>query len=287
MPFSVCVNFKPYLKPNNKLLYVHSKSNHPPLILKNIPISVNKRLSELSSSPEIFQQHVKPYQEALQSSGYIHKLEYTPHIEHRVNSKRKRKRKILWFNPPFSKSVETDLGKKFFSLINQHFPKSHILYPIINQNCVKLSYSCLPNMKTIISKHNGKILKEENHNPPPCLCPPEQCPVEGKCENTGVVYQATLKYQGDKEDKYVGLTARSFKSRHTEHYRNFQNRNPKNSTTLSRKIWNLQDKNINYELKWKILQNAKPYMPGSRQCQLCVAEIHFILFQPEEASLND
>ena len=69
--------------------------------------------------------------------------------------------------------------------------------------------------------------------------------------------------------------------------RNFENREPKNSTTLSRKIWELQDKNIGYELKWKILQNSKPYHPGSSWCQLCLAEIYLIIFKPEEATLND
>ena len=103
----------------------------------------------------------------------------------------------------------------------------------------------------------------------------------------GVVYQATLTYQGEEKEKYIGLTARPFKERHKEHYRNFENINPKNSTTLSRKIWKLKDKNINYEVKWKILQQAKPYQPGSRQCQLCLAEIYFILFKPEESTLND
>ena len=37
-----------YNKPNNIPQYVNSKSNHPPVILKNIPVSINKRLSEIS-----------------------------------------------------------------------------------------------------------------------------------------------------------------------------------------------------------------------------------------------
>ena len=60
--------YKPFLKPNNTLLYVNSQSNHPPSIIKNIPLSVNKRLCELSSSEEIFTQAAKPYQEALEKS---------------------------------------------------------------------------------------------------------------------------------------------------------------------------------------------------------------------------
>ena len=37
--------YQPYSKPNNIPLYVHSKSNHPPNIIRNIPLSINKRLS--------------------------------------------------------------------------------------------------------------------------------------------------------------------------------------------------------------------------------------------------
>ena len=38
----------PYTKEGNIPLYVHKKSNHPPSILKNIPESINKRLSDIS-----------------------------------------------------------------------------------------------------------------------------------------------------------------------------------------------------------------------------------------------
>ena len=37
--------YKPYMKPNNRPLYVNKKSNHPPAIIKNIPEGINKRLS--------------------------------------------------------------------------------------------------------------------------------------------------------------------------------------------------------------------------------------------------
>ena len=150
---------------------------------------------------------------------------------------------------------------------------------------MKLSYSCLPNISRIISKHNSKVLRGGIADPPACSCELGACPAEGRCETSGVVYQATVNYQG-KVDTYVGLTARKFIARHTEHYRNFENRNPKNSTSLSRKIWDLEDNQHNFEIKWKILQNCKPYQPGSSECKLCLTEIYFILFQPENATLN-
>ena len=42
-------NYHPYRKPNNDPLYIDSRSNHPPNIIKQLPKSINDRLSALSS----------------------------------------------------------------------------------------------------------------------------------------------------------------------------------------------------------------------------------------------
>ena len=115
---------------------------------------------------------------------------------------------------------------------------------------------------------------------------PQQCPLEGMCGLKGVVYQATVKYDGDKSDTYVGLTERKISDRVKEHYRSFEDYKSKSSTKLSKKIWKLKDQDKNYELKWEILRSAKPYSSGDTECRLCLAEILIILFQPEKASLN-
>ena len=104
--------FSPYIKPNNKPLYVNAKSNHPPNITKNIPLAVNKRLSEISSNEEIFDKAAPTYQDALDKSGYKFKLKYEPSQETRKQNNT-RKRKITWFNPPYAENVETNIGKKF------------------------------------------------------------------------------------------------------------------------------------------------------------------------------
>ena len=56
---------KPYSKRNDKTLYVHPKSNHPANILKQLPISIEIRLSNHSSNPEIFYETSKHYQNIL------------------------------------------------------------------------------------------------------------------------------------------------------------------------------------------------------------------------------
>ena len=62
-------SYKPYMKPNNTPLYINKNSNHPPNIIKNIPSSINRRLSAISSNNNNFKQSTAPYQEALKKAG--------------------------------------------------------------------------------------------------------------------------------------------------------------------------------------------------------------------------
>ena len=118
-----------------------------------------------------------------------------------------------------------------------------------------MSYSCMENVKNIISKHNSRILKEEERAPPQCDCE-EECPVEGQCQQSGVVYQATLHLANDRVKKYVGLTETKFKDRHKEHIRSFEVQKSKNSTTLSKEVWKLNYRRLPFSITWKILRKA-------------------------------
>ena len=107
--------YKPYRKPDDETNYVHVESDHPPTILKQLPIAVEKRISDLSANEEIFNNAKNYYQEALKKSGYSYQIKYNPTTTPNpgAENRRKRGRKILWFNPPYSRSVETDVGKQF------------------------------------------------------------------------------------------------------------------------------------------------------------------------------
>ena len=112
--------YKPYMKPNNKLQYVNVHSSHPPAILKSIPQSINKRLSEISSCKEAFYKAAPTYQQALNESGFDFKLHYEDSQPEII--KRSRKRNIIWFNPPYDLSVKTNIGKEFLRIITKYFP---------------------------------------------------------------------------------------------------------------------------------------------------------------------
>ena len=119
-------SYQPFRKPNNEPKYIDISSNHPPQVLKQLLKSIKKRLSEISSSKEIFDNSKHLYEKALQESGFKEKLCYQQK-DVNANSNRKtkkRQRKIIWFNQTFSKSVETNLGKEFFKLLKTSFSKT-------------------------------------------------------------------------------------------------------------------------------------------------------------------
>lgn len=122
----------------NTPLYVHSKSNHPPNIIRNIPESVNRRLSEISSDEALCNEATIPYQDAFYKSGYKYKLEFK--LPQRPPSQRRnRSRKIIWFNPPYHKNVKSKIGREFLRLIDKCFPAGHKLRKIFHRKKKKLS----------------------------------------------------------------------------------------------------------------------------------------------------
>ena len=84
-----------------------------------IPTSVNRRLSDISSDKDQFIASSQEYQNSLNEAGYDHKLIFEPRNEQRRN----RNRKIIWYNPPFSKNVSTNVGRKFIHIIEKTFQK--------------------------------------------------------------------------------------------------------------------------------------------------------------------
>ena len=72
---------KHFHKPNSEINHIHRESNHPPSILKQLPISVKSHLSKLSSGETVFIQAASIYHEALKRAGHKHKLKYNSHVE--------------------------------------------------------------------------------------------------------------------------------------------------------------------------------------------------------------
>ena len=79
-------SYKPFHKPNNEINYIHRESNHPPSIIKQLPLSVESRLSKLSSDEIVFIQAASVYEEALKQAGYNHKLSYNSSDKYKSNN---------------------------------------------------------------------------------------------------------------------------------------------------------------------------------------------------------
>ena len=69
-------------------------------------------------------------------------------------------RKIIWFNPPYSVNVKTNIGRVFLCLIDKPFPQHHKYCKLFNRNNIKISHSCMPNMASVIWNHNISLLKD-------------------------------------------------------------------------------------------------------------------------------
>ena len=198
------------------------------------------------------------------------------HVDDTANNRSpKRKRDIIWYNPPYNVEVATNIGKEFLTLIEKHFPKDHKLRKCINRNCVKLSYSCTKNMKSIIQSHNKKIttntqtnLTTQQNN---CNCQQRQhCPLDGNCITGPIVYKATIKDRQENEHTYIGSSI-LFKDRYRNHKKSFRNEIYRRETTLSGFIW---DNGLEGRpnIKWEILRKTQVYKKGQRYCDLCLSE---------------
>ena len=229
------------------------------------------------------------HEEALCKAGYKEKLSY---IEPSGEPKsRNRKRNVSWFNPPYSVSVKTNIGQEFLRIMDECFPKNHILSKIINRNTCKISYSCMPNMERRIKSENSKKLSKNSNEKTEdldCKCRSE-CPIGGECKKSNVIYNATvITKEGNvnKEYNYIGLTATSFITRYRNHVQSFKKQEHSNATELSKFVWECKTKNVEYVINWRVMKSVSSYQPGNKFCNLCTAEAVYIAYMAGNNSLN-
>ena len=61
---------------------------------------------------------------------------------------------------------------------------------------------------------------------------------------------------------YNGFTSSPFKTRYSRHLTSFRHERYENETELSKLIWRLKRKGINYTISWAIAKRAQPYKCG-------------------------
>ena len=196
--------YKPFNKLNNKPLYINASSNLPPSVLKRFPKSVSTRITANSYNEDIFHKSPLFYNSILQDFGFNENIKYCP--EELVSSRRRknRSRNIIWYKPPFSKNIKTNIAKHFFKLLKKHFGKNHKYHKIFNENNIKVSYSCMNNTTKIINSHNKYVASKNiqaNQNLRNCRRP-DNCPLDNKCLPSKIVYSAEIITHSQQTSKF-------------------------------------------------------------------------------------
>ena len=104
------------------------------------------------------------------------------------------------------------------------------MHKIFDRNTVKIRYSCLRNIGSIISSHKRNILspKQQSFG---CNCKVRnECPLNGECQTSSVIYQTDLVNDSNDEEKfYFRLADTTFKERDNNHNRDFKHEKYQNS----------------------------------------------------------
>ena len=81
----------------------------------------------------------------------------------------------------------------------------------------------MKNIDTIINAHNRRISDREsqNSNQTP-NCDKRECPLQGECLTSAIVYQAEVK-TSEETKSYIGITGGTFKRRFNNHNKSFEN----------------------------------------------------------------
>ena len=232
---------------------------------------INNRFSDLSCDEQVFNQAKDGYETTLRNSGYDTNLKFEPKNERR--RRHTRNRKVIWYNPPYSSHVRTDIGRKFLRMVDRHSPRGHRYAKIFNRNTLKLSYSCMPNMATVIKNHINSVLKSAASNTNSgCNCTNKSaCPLNGECLTACITCAATVNI-GNTEKVYYGSTQGPFKRRFNRHNFSFRHRENKTDTRLSELVWDLTDQGKSFSIKWSVLAKSHSYVCGSDRCDLCLTE---------------
>ena len=152
--------YQPYSKPNSQPMYIHVDSNHPPNIIKCVPNMISDRINKISSNKAIFERASSYYNDALAASGYKEKITFGKRATNKVKS---RSRKIIWFNPPYSLNVKTNVARNFLKIIDKNFPKSHKFHKIFNRKKGQL-HTAAYQTSLALSPHTTKRFSQKSQH---------------------------------------------------------------------------------------------------------------------------
>ena len=142
-------------------------------------------------------------------------------------------------------------------------------------------------MANIINQHNFKTLSSQKDiQARSCnFRVKANCPLDGKCLSKCIVYKAKIT-ANTSTYVYYGTFESEFKIRYNNHTKYFRTRKYEHDTQLSKFLWSLKDRGVNYNIKWFITAHATPYKCGTGKCNLCLTEKVCIIRADENRLLN-
>ena len=170
-----------------------------------------------------------------------------------------------------------------------HFEHIPILHKLFNRQTIKVSYCTTRNLKSHIGSHNRRILQNRTEDQErKCNCRnSSSCPLQGKCLEKCIIYQADVTDSNNNTKTYIGQTMRSFKKRLAEHKTSFNNQvSGHTKSELAAHIWKLKKEGINHSINWSIKRRGFAYKNGAKHCDLCAWEKLSIALANPETILN-
>ena len=212
-------------------------------------------------------------------SGFKEELKCTPNDTsfQEENDQGTRKRKIIWLNPPNSRSVKTNISKNFLHLLVKHFPANNKLQKKFNNNTVKVSYSFMKNMGSIISGHNHNIINLKQKSFGYNCKKKDKCLWNDECLTPKVIYRADVQYEANNNQTfYFGLAEATFKECYNNHKRDVKHIKYRYNTEVTMYIWNLKNNSIMYNIYWNLVDKVYGNA-NSTMCKLCLTENLWII----------
>ena len=125
----------------------------------------------------------------------------------------------------------------------------------------------------------------EDQNTRMCHCRyKNDCPLKGEC-----LLACVAGIRKGREMDQTTVTSREkteFKARWRNHQMSFKHENKRNKTELSKYLWRLKEKTVEFSISWKIPPKARTFTNLTKRCNLCITEKLFIICYPQTATLQ-
>ena len=151
-------------------------------------------MSDISCNKEYFDKAAPTYNDALKISGFNESIEFAS----APATKRSRNKQIICFHPSYSVNKKINIGRIFLWLMNKHFLRHHKYCKSFNRKNMKINYSCMSNMASVIGNHNTSLLEDPTStNIKDCSCSRKsECPFDKKCLFGYLEYNASVDRMG-------------------------------------------------------------------------------------------